>query len=471
MSRLIYMIKKIKTEVNDNRLAVIILTVIFILKLIFVFSLNNVDWEPDSYMHFLELKTIYSNFPNNLDLGLGVWTKPLYAYLFGIPVTIFSANSFFIVQILNLLIFAVIGYIIFKITQILFKNKMLSYLTIILTSFSLTLFKSSTSSLTEPIFTLFLVLGFYFSLKNRFEISSVLIGLSILGRIEGLFFIGIYFFYILFKIKKPKLLSIHLLLLSLPGLMWNFLGYLQTGYPIYIFDNGYPSTPGAYGYGEFYSIAWQFITREPIIFLISLGAIIIFLKNFKKLTYRYELSLLYSWSFIFIAIQSILWWKGLFGSAGLMRYFVSIIPFMIILLIFLISSLIKRDHKIKLTAYFLSVSQIIILLIFILGIIPGKQEYPVVDSELVEAGQWVKENVNQETFLASDRPEIIYYADRDLNNSTIFYKEILAKREKGIYIWTKDWGEAVSNVRQEELSSEAELIYIINNDVFIYRLN
>lgn len=156
------LVDKVSKEVNENKIALLLLLLMFLIKLIFILSLNNTDWEPDSYMHFLELNTIYKDFPNNLSLGLGVWTKPLYAYLFGIPVTILNTNSFLIVQVINLIIFSLISYFVYKLVLKFVNNRLIGLLSIILSTLSLTLFKSSTSSLTEPIFTLTLVLGFYF---------------------------------------------------------------------------------------------------------------------------------------------------------------------------------------------------------------------------------------------------------------------------------------------------------------------
>lgn len=470
------MIRKIKSraakEIRDNKLAIFFLALLAIVKLLTILAFNNSDWEPDSYMHFLELRTVYSSIPEHLNIGIGVWSKPLYSYLLGVPVSIFNSNTFFIVQAFNLLIFSFISYLIYKLVLIFTQNKKLGLLALVLSALSLTLFKSSTSALTEPIFTLTLILGFYSIIKQKTYLASFFISLSVLGRIEGLFFIGIYFLWLVLKLKNRKLIY-HFLLLAIPGLIWNFLGFLQTGYPLYIFDNGYPSVPGAYGYGQIYSFGWQFLTKELVVSLLFGLGLLVFIKNFKKIERKLELSLLLLWTVLFFIAQSILWWKGLFGSAGLMRYFVSTIPFMILFAAIVLNYWNIR-HKFKILSTFL-VLQVIILSIFVLGIIPSRKEFPIQEKEfpiqedeLIKAGQWLNSNMKNEDYLGSDRPEVIYYAQRDLSNSTIFYKEDLLSKKVGYYVWTRSWGEVSSKISKAEIDTLATEVYSIDNEVFIY---
>lgn len=454
---------RLKSEIINNKPALFLIAGFIILKLILIISFNNTDWEPDSYMHFLELRTVYSSFPEFLDIGLGVWAKPLFTYLLAAPVFILNTYSFFIVEIINLLIFSLIIYLVYKIVFKFTQDKKIALFSIFLSSLSLTLLKSSTSALTEPIFTLTLMAGFFAATKSKYYLASFLISLSVLGRIEGLFFIGIYFIWLCFTLKNWSILK-HIIILALPAILWNFLGYLHTGHILYIFDAGYPKIAGTYGYGKIYSLFWQFLTKEPVISILYSLGIIYLVKNFRTIKYRSEMVLILSWSLLFLLIQSLLWWQGLFGSAGLMRYFVSTIPFMII-----IGAVGLKLFNEKIRYYLIPAfifTQIAVTAVYLFGLIPSKKEFPKRDGALIEAANWVKENVRAEEYLGSDRPEVIYYAQRDLSNSTIFYSEDLENNREGFYVWTRDWGVSIENI-----SNKATRVYSVGDDLIVFKIS
>src|SRR5690606_34139067 len=122
----------------------------------------------------------------------------------------------------------------------------------------------------------------------------------------------------------------------------------------------------------------------------------------------------------FIAVQAVLWKEGMFGSAGLTRYLISIMPFLIILALVGLS-LIKLNFRTKLFLGSLIIfSQVSILLVNILGAGPIESKWIKLDSDYIAAGIWIRDNINKNQFLYADHPEIIYYSARDLNSSALF---------------------------------------------------
>ncbi len=463
-------------KLTRTQLVLILLVVIFVVKLLTILSYNDVDWEPDSYMHFLELRTVYQNFPNNLPLGLGVWTKPLYAYTLGLITSVFNINKLIFIDLINVLIFLIISFLVYKLCLKFFNNFKIALLSIILTSFSLTLFKSSTSALTDGIFTLSLVLGFYFTVEKKYYLSSVFWSISILGRIEALYFIGVYALYLLIiKFKTKKEVIFHWIILVIPTIIWNLLGYLQTGLFPYMFKAGYPSVPGAFGFGNWLSYPRLFLIKELLISLLfvfaSVVIILIVLKKIKlSIDHFKELFFLFLLTSGFILIQIVLWRFGLFGTAGLIRYFISVLPFMVIVVCLFLKFLLNRNVKsLNLIIILFALFQITFTYLYLWGMLKPR-EFPKIEQNLIAASQWVKENVDQKEFLGTDRPEVIYYSERDLKNSTIFYSAALRNDVPGIYIWTVDWGEKANGISKDFIDSKAILLKNFDNSVYIYRV-
>lgn len=451
----------------------ILLLFTFLIKIYFIYQFDDADWEPDSYMHFVELGAIFKDFPNNLDLGLGVWTKPLYAYPFGLIVYIFDLEKMYYIQVLNTLIIMFCSVLVYKTLKLFTKSFSIQVLAILFTNFSLLLFKASVSSLTEPIFTLCLVLGMYFISNKKYYLASFVLGLSVLARIEGLYFVGIYALWILYNFRHSyKFLFKNYLLACISTLLWNFAGYLNTGMVLYIFDAGYPTEDGRYGFGSWLRFPKYLLMQEPIIiifFLIGAASILFYSKKAKNLKEQFLFTIL---PIGFVLIQMFLWRYGKFGSAGLMRYLVSVMPFIIVISVIYIEKFIlffeAFELKKLLLVSILGVTQILIFEFYMFGIPPISKHWPYNTNEYKEAGKFIKENLDENLMLYSERPEAQYYAERDTLNAISVYNDNLDRRDSGIYVWSKEWGEPVLKIKLEEISSKAKLVYNVNDEVYVF---
>lgn len=460
-------------KTNRKKITIIlVLITIFIFKLFTLVSFDNVEWEPDSYMHFLELRTVYADFPNNLEMGLNVWSKPLYIYPLGLIVQIFNTNSFLLTQITNVFIFLLTAILVYKIVLKVYGNFHIALLSLVLTSLSLTLFKSSVSVLTEPIFTLLLVSSFYFLSKGKYLLASVLMGMCVLARIEGLFFISLHFLYLLHEFKfNIRKLFLNGLLLALPMFAWNFIGFISTGNILYFrtFFQSYSS--GNYGVGSLLDYPKLFITKEFVLSMLFVIAIITFLKFNQQL--KNKKLILYSLVIFlgFVFIQAILWSRGALGTAGLIRYFISVIPFMIIFIATLFKVISIRTNKktFLLVIVTITLGQVSLLSMYLTGTVVNTKEFPKVEQSLVIAGEWAKDNIESSVFLAADRPEILYYSQRDLTNSKVYFGDDFRDRKPGIYIWT-EWSPKTNSIPKSDIESVAEFITEFDNQVFIYEI-
>jgi len=459
-----------------NKLILIIVILFLLSRVILILSYNDTGWEPDSYQHFNELRTVYSDFPNNLVLGLGVWSKPLYTFLFGVPVEL-TNGGLALVQFINSLIFAATIFLSFKITRFITKSHFYSLLTAIFISLSLTLTISSTSALTEPVFLLFLMIGWFLSFKQKYTLAGLVLGLSILGRIEGLFFLGIFNLWLIYvfkdnlKVDFLKILKIWVLSV-IPLLTWNLLGFLNTGNIFYVLGEGYPSTSeNIFGTGSVFYYPFRFLMQEPIIFVLSLLSFV----SFKYFKFNKELWLIYISAFGFITTQIITWRFGLLGSAGLMRYFVSVLPIMSILasvfVFWSVRKILPNYQSIRLKI-FLIISIITITMIFnfvqIIGINQIDSKWiNIEDENLRLAGVWIKENLPNACNLVSDRPEPIYYSGKNLS---CFENGFASLDSYDYYVFSESWHGIYTDLSREELSERYKVAKEFGDSVVIYEI-
>lgn len=474
-------------NINRQKILIFTLLFIFIFKLFVALSFNNSDWEPDSFMHFLELRTIFADFPNNLHLGLGVWTKPLYAYPFGFLVQIFNVKDLLFIQIINILISLLISFIVYKIVLKLSGSFKISLLSIVLTSFSLTLFKSSLSTLTDQIFGLMLILNLYFLLNKKYKLASLFVGLSVIGRIEGLFFVAIYNIYLILELlgqaniqrsTQLKKLLFNWVITIVPVFIWNLLGTVTYNIPLFIINGGYPSTAGMYGYGGFLAYPHMFISQEFVITVLFILTSLIFLKRIKEIRNIWFIMFIWITFSLFFILQSALWKLGIFGSAGLMRYFVGVIPFMVIIGAF---GVYKLKNEFKLQGFFKKGwSELVVvlgitllhfgLLIMHLSGIGFIRQFPSEHTDFKVAGEWIKDNVSEDVFLYSDRPETIYYSNRNLTNSAIHFEGNYQKGVPGVYVWSKEWGKDVFGLNPDDFKEE-DVIFKIDQSLYVIQVD
>lgn len=411
-------------------------------------------WEPDEYMHLLQLKTIYTNFPQNLELGLTTWAKPLYSYLLGLVVHLFPSQDLLMLRLTNVLIFAAISYFVYLSVKKLINNKLIAWWAMMFTLVSFNLWRSSLSGLTEGIFTLLIVSSFYLLLSKKYLLAMLLVGLSVLGRIEGLFFVLAWLIYI-FATVKPKLQNLSLLVVIgfLPTVIWNLIGAITTGRILYLLGEGYFTvSQGAYGFGSVTHFAFGLLSQEAILMVLFGLSLLVIFKNRTKLESIFAPIVFMS----FVLIQTMLWVFSILGSAGLPRYLVCVLPFAIIGASYFWQSYLQGVNK-KVASAILVVC-LAAQFLFTYGTFSrggnfqGLENRSVQIAAFVKAGDWIEQNLAKE-YLYSDRPEVIYYAGYDLNNADINLRAGWESGQKGIYVWSKSWGEIVYGLKQSDFAS------------------
>jgi hypothetical protein len=187
------------------------------------------------------------------------------------------------------------------------------------------------TSLTEVLFSLVLVAGIYFFLRQKNILSAVIISFIPYARTEGMMFLGIFLLAFIL-VKKYK---------ALPFLLTGFIFYSLAGYFHYHkflwFFSAMPySHIGSelYGSGSFWFYLERFhqLLGFPLTILAATGFIglVVLLFRDKKpsltaawLTKYYLVPVSV---FGFILLHSFLWWQGLMGVIASQRFMACIMP-------------------------------------------------------------------------------------------------------------------------------------------------
>lgn len=445
----------------------ILLFVAFAMRLLLIIKLAGTDWEPDAYQHFLDLRTVFSDFPANLALGLSQWSKPLYSYPFGFLVNITGTNSISFIQVINAILGTITGWLIYKAILNLAMPKKIAITSMLIYLFGWIPFQMSVTAMTEPLYTFVLMQGFFFITKKKYLTASALIGLSVIARFEGFVILGVYalwLFWISPAKGKIKFLFKNWIVAFLPVAIWNFAGFLYTGKALYLIASSYATvSAGVYGFGNWIHFPANLLVKEPLLIaLYSLGflAFVLSLKKSKQVNPEAKiLWLAHAIFIVFLIFQAILWVGGLFGSAGLLRYFTGVMPFVAIAG----SQVWRFFSNSKLQNITMAVAVLVSIFLLsakIFGFYRPNQ-LPPDQTAFQTAGLWIENNIDATAPLYATRPEITYFSGRKSNDSLsgFFENQELNSGSPKYLCWTYDWGFMNSGLKETDIRGAGTVVY------------
>ena len=180
------------------------------------------------------------------------------------------------------------------------------------------------SGLTEPLFALVVSISILLLLKDKYVAASILISFLPFIRSEGLIFIGIFAIYFAFKCKW-KMLPF----LVVGHLIYSFLGYFIHHDLLWVIrEIPYAHLDSIYGNGTLFHFSEKlyYLLGLPIYFLFVIGLIAIYWDAIKKKSNLNEQVLLALGFLTFFIAHSLFWFLGIFGSMGLLRVFICVMP-------------------------------------------------------------------------------------------------------------------------------------------------
>lgn len=163
-----------------------ILAISSAVRFFFIWYFGDVDFEPDSYAHFLYAVSSFTHLPGSLNFSVGVWQKPFYTLVTGLVIWGTGIKLLWVIKVFNTIIWAIISFLTYLTSRRLQLSEKASLVAVFLVGFSFLGFRSSISVLTEPLFTLMIGAALLALFNKRYTISCVLVSLSVLTRTEGL---------------------------------------------------------------------------------------------------------------------------------------------------------------------------------------------------------------------------------------------------------------------------------------------
>lgn len=298
-----------------KRNLLLIILIYSLISAVTIIFFNGTADDGDSIMHFL-----YARFaPLHLALYFDHWAKPLYVFLAS-PFAQFGFNG---VKIFNASVsLCAIVFTYLSAEKLGFKNSLISALFLIVSPgyYILTF-----SGLTEPLFALVLILSVYLFINKKLLVSLILLSFLPFVRSEGMILCGVFAIFLVYK-KMYRYLP----LLLVGHIIYSIAGYLVYHDLLWVFtQNPYSTLQHVYGSGTLFHFAdqLQYITGLPLYILFWVGtlACILNLRNFRYDAFFYFIVI--GGFFAFFIAHSLFWYLGIFGSMGLNRVLVCVMPF------------------------------------------------------------------------------------------------------------------------------------------------
>ena len=278
----------------------------------------------DGIRHYLISKYSW----NHPHLFLDSWGKPFFT-LISSP---FSQFGFTGITLFNILCGIASAYLVFKISKKL--NYGNSLLAIPFLFFAPIYFPTMNSGLTEPFFGFVLIFSIYLMTEHRYDFAAIFVSFLPFVRSEGFLLLPLFFVVLIYSRSfRPALL------LSFGTLLYSFIGLLVWGDFFWIKNqNPYNGTSSeSYGSGELLSFvySYDYIWGPTLGILFIIGILTIIYRTFfpkeletKKLSsfINIETVLIVGSFVVYFAAHSIMWWKGLANSMGLVRVFAGVMP-------------------------------------------------------------------------------------------------------------------------------------------------
>ncbi|NUM31477.1 MAG: hypothetical protein HUU47_04045 [Bacteroidetes bacterium] len=344
----------------------------------------------DSYNHYLISKYTWK-YPHLL---LDQWGKPLYN-LIASP---FANIGFIGVKLFNILLWIGSAWLTWLTSRKLnLKYSWIAFLIVLLPQVS---YQNTISGLTEYLNEFLLISFVYFIAIKKWNIGAAIAGLLPFARSEGFVIMAATAFYLVFIVKEYK----SLLWFVAGSVFFSLLGLIIYGDILWIFTNNPYIIAQAKGMNLcgngslfHYVKLSRFIFSIAGVILLVAGSVISFILLFKgnkndKFRNNFIFWLCCGIFWLFFAVHSIIWWKGIMGSCGYTRVMIVITPLAALIGNYSISYLTETFSKLK---YHIIVFTIVLMLISISHLYQfSKKNLPYTLSdeqkEFVKVADWLK---------------------------------------------------------------------------------
>lgn len=286
----------------------------FLILLLWILNSEGTTDSGDGVMHYL-----FARFaPSSPILYLDHWAKPVFTILAS-PFAQFGLQG---VCIYNLCCSFAAGFFIMMALRSM--GIIIAEIALWATVTSPQLFMANFSGLTEPTFAMIIAAGMYLTSIKKFTPAAAIWSFLPLARTEGFFLLPI--FGLLFLTKKNIKAT---LTLGLGTGLFSLAGGLAKGDFLWLIAQNPYKGEAMYGHG-----AWnhflnksEYIWGVPGTIFLTAGLLLpVFFRKKMRPVPHIPLWFTHSLVIVFFVLHSLLWWKGMFGSLGLIRVMAAMAP-------------------------------------------------------------------------------------------------------------------------------------------------
>lgn len=312
---------------RQKLIALVILASLFIYACVILLLSKGTYDTGDGVSHYLISRYSWYHYY----LFLSDWGKPFFTFVSS-PFAQFGLKG---ITFFNILCGLGCSYFTYKIADKL--GTPFPYLALIFTFSAPIYFLVVNSGLTEPLFSLMLMLCIWLILNERYNLSAIIFSFLPFVRPEFIFVLPLFLFY--YILKRKYLANF---LLPAGTVLLSIIGFFYYKDPLWLIHQN-PYTPAnAYGYGNIkgdflsYIAPAKDITGLALMLLVILGLTWFaggeYFKKYENAPvkndyFMEEVILIYGGYFYILLAHTIVWATGIFATLGLLRYMAPLIPF------------------------------------------------------------------------------------------------------------------------------------------------
>ena len=396
--------------------------------------------------------------PKHPELFLDHWGKPLFTLLSS-PFAQFGIKG---VMIFNVLLYVICA----RFLVLLFSRLSIpaGWLSPLIIALSPVWFQVTMGGLTEPLFATLLVAGLYFFANEKYTAAAFIVGWLPFARSEAIFILPL--FGLAFIVLRQW---VSLLLLASASIFMSLLGWFLLNDILWMIHNvPYVGAKDIYGSGSFFHF-WDdlfLVTGTQIKYLSVVGLLAFLIKGWqepKRITF-----LLAFGSLILVFFgHSWFWYKGIFGSYGLLRVLATVLPLFVLFAFYGVSRISNKLPAPVVSGIMLAVAlHLHVVLFYFMPI--AKQADPQ-EKLIQELAAWRESSVhknNQNIWYM--HPAVGYYLGIDnfapFDSRQFWYlnriKPSIHIRQGGLLIYDGKHAPNEGNISKENLLADPDLVLI-----------
>lgn len=419
-----------------GRVTIVILAIGVAARVIFIAAYFDLDWEVDAYAHVLHAKSVFAHVPGSLWIPIGIWPKPVFTLLYagvyqavpdGIPLLV-------VTQIGNVALWTGTAWLALVAAIRAGVGRAGIMAIAILAALSYVAFRASVSALTEVSGAFLFALGMAL-FESRPRLALFVFGCVILARIDAGFCVVWFALAAMFDRPGPwfgEALK-RGACFAAPVVVWNGLGFIHTGQPLYVLTGGYAITEtGRWGFGamtHYLTEMLRFDAALTVLFAIGLAAVLI--RRSPRLIRVTAFAVVF-----YLVFMTTVFYAGAFDSGGMLRYLVFSFPGMMLVAGYGVSALPRLSRPIAVAAAFVACVYGLHWLVED----PTWGKHMQLTRAPVTKLREISALLPQDKTIITDRPDILYYLGKDsIYQDRHRLRDGYLCHNPGVYIVAEGW--------------------------------